>query len=59
MEIQKQISDFENSDCGMPFLKEVLADIDLKELIVEGFRSGNLCASELIELNKERLSNGC
>lgn len=53
MEIQKQISDFQEKDIGMPFLKEVLARVEKKEMILEGFSSGNLTANEMTELLKE------
>lgn len=53
MEIQTKLRDFDKEDIGMPYLKKVLARVDKKEMIVEGFSSGNLTANEMTFLLKE------
>ena len=53
MEIQKQLNDFGIRDLGMPFLKECVAEIELKENLTEAFRSGFISANELSAIWQE------
>ena len=54
MDIQKQLTDYIETDLPMTvFLPEVLAEVELKENLVEAFRAGEITANEMAVIWKE------